>query len=67
MRQAELEKGEVVERMQRNVETLKQVRRHCFFFVLEFNLRQISRAMNKKLNFKKLLTVRSFPKYNNSW
>ena len=37
MRQAELEKGEAVERMQRNVETLKQVRRHCFFFALEFN------------------------------
>ena len=66
MRQAELEKGEAVERMQRNVETLKQVR-PCFFFVLEFNLRQISRVMNKKLNFKKLLTVRSFPKFNNSW
>ena len=37
VRQAEHEKGEVVERMQRNVETLKQVRRHCFFFALEFN------------------------------
>ena len=67
MRQAELEKGEAVERMQRNVETLKQVRGHRFFVALEFNLRQISRVMNKKLNFKKLLTVRSFPKYNNSW
>ena len=67
MRQAEHEKGEVVERMQRNVETLKQVRRHCFFFALVFNSRQIFRVMSKKLNFKKLLTVRSFPKYNNSW
>ena len=67
MRQAELEKGEAVERMQRNVETLKQVRRHCLTVALEFNLRQISRVMNKKLNYKKLLTVRSFPKYNNSW
>ena len=67
MRQAELEKGEAVERMQRNVETLKQVIGHCFFVALEFNLRQISRVTNKKLNFKKLLTVRSFPKYNNSW
>ena len=67
MRQAEHEKGEAVERMQRNVETLKQVRRHCFTVALEFNLGQIFRVMNKKLNFKKLLTVRSFPKYNNSW